>query len=288
MSPKNSPSVQRAATEFYNTVKAASARCLEAKWLGSGTPHRVQCSKGHIVTPVPIHIKEGINLCTICSGRNTKATEEKFLSTVKRLGASVRYTVWQGVRIRYAGVCPSGHDVLLRPCDVMAKNKIPCKRCAGLDRGQVEKEFVDRVSRLGGEVLGQFKTSTAAVSVKCGAGHLTKVSPNYVQSNFKIACRRCTKRNWNIFYIVLNPIACQIKFGVTSGNPKRRLAIHAKAGYTEVIKLLINVDAYSLETEVKKLLKAKGHKPVHGVEYFSTDCLSDILDMTASYDRVSV
>jgi hypothetical protein len=55
---------------FRTRVEANGGVILEAEWLGSNTPHRVRCSRGHECSPIPGNVLRGQGICGICAGRN--------------------------------------------------------------------------------------------------------------------------------------------------------------------------------------------------------------------------
>jgi len=52
---------------FRARVAELGGVVLEAKWLGSLTPHRVRCAAGHEGRPQPNHVMEGTGICRVCA-----------------------------------------------------------------------------------------------------------------------------------------------------------------------------------------------------------------------------
>ena len=78
----------------------------------------------------------------------------------------------------------------------------------------------------------------------------------------------------------------RVKFGVTSGDARPRLADHRVDGYRAVVRLLTGLpDGAAPDTEraVKAALAMAGEKPVRGTEYFDASCLALILDVADSW-----
>lgn len=97
-------------------------------------------------------------------------------------------------------------------------------------------------------------------------------------------CRICAGKSWDAFYIVANDEDSTIKFGITSGNPKPRLADHARDGYTEVLLLTTDLPgdtAPALERRIIAALAEAGMKPVRGREYFPASALGLVMDLAA-------
>ncbi len=93
-------------------------------------------------------------------------------------------------------------------------------------------------------------------------------------------CRTCANRMWDVFYITVNPALGRVKFGVTSGDERPRLATHRRAGYTEPVRVLPDLlDAHALERHVRATLAAAGATPVQGREYFDVSALPVVLDV---------
>src|SRR3546814_17597786 len=63
------------------------------------------------------------------------------------------------------------------------------------------------------------------------------VAPNKVTSRNRVPCRRCSHRAWDVFYVVQDELNDVIKFGITSGNPKQRLAVHERDGFDQVVRI---------------------------------------------------
>ena len=75
--------------------------------------------------------------------------------------------------------------------------------------------------------------------------------------------------------------ALGLKFGITSGNPKPRLATHRRDGYRTAVRLFTKLPpmkAAELEQRLKLMdLPAAGFSPVRGREYFGIDALPVVL-----------
>jgi hypothetical protein len=73
-----------------------------------------------------------------------------------------------------------------------------------------------------------------------------------------------------------------VKFGITSGDPRPRLRAHARAGFTEVVRLAAGLPgsiAPDAERAVRAALALAGEKAVQGREYFDISCLAIVLDV---------
>lgn len=59
-----------AEASFREHLETIGATLLEGAWLGSHTPHRVTCSKGHACSPMPANIRNGQGVCLKCTWMN--------------------------------------------------------------------------------------------------------------------------------------------------------------------------------------------------------------------------
>jgi hypothetical protein len=121
-------------------------------------------------------------------------------------------------------------------------------------------------------------------AVTCAAGHECAPHPNAVMKGQGI-CRACVS-GWDAFYVVRNPETDVVKLGVTSGDPRPRLANHARDGYTEVVRSwrdLPGTTAGELEAESLKLLRLAGIRPVRGREYFPGAVLGMVLHVADAW-----
>ncbi|HTQ88677.1 MAG TPA: hypothetical protein VMK84_04210 [Streptosporangiaceae bacterium] len=112
--------------------------------------------------------------------------------------------------------------------------------------------------------------------VICKNGHKCSPAPTSVQQG-KGACHICAGKEWDVFYIVTSRSLGQVKFGITSGDPRSRLADHRRAGYRQTAFVATGIDAKRIEDEVQAALAKHGHLPIHGREHFAIGTLSLIL-----------
>ena len=96
----------------------------------------------------------------------------------------------------------------------------------------------------------------------------------------------CIGKIWDVFYVVANPATHMIKFGITSGNPRKRLGSHRQHGYTKTIRLTTSLPgtvAADIERAVISALALAGAKPVLRREYYDSAYLAVVLDIADSY-----
>lgn len=192
---------------------------------------------------------------------------QRFLDRLAELGATCIETEWLGARTKHQVICAEGHL-----CNPLPNNVIsgfgPCQTCAGVSPTESYRKFQDRLAELGATLLedGWIGRHTPH-RVRCSEGHECTPTPGNVLNGGGL-CRDCAWK-WDAFYVVASEDV--VKFGVTTGDPRPRLNVHASAGLTE--RVLVATDlpegvALELEGEMKRLLSLAGVRPVHGHEYF--------------------
>ncbi|WP_435595893.1 hypothetical protein [Streptomyces albogriseolus] len=85
-----------------------------------------------------------------------------------------------------------------------------------------------------------------------------------------------------MFYVVVDEISGTLKFGITSGDPRPRLGIHARDGFDRVVRLYEGLPgdlAPRLERAVRAALRDAREAPVRGREYFPARALGLVLDV---------
>lgn len=273
----NDPDVAHEA--FLARVAELGGTVLEPIWLGKDAPHRVRCAAGHDCSPRPTHVRRGTGLCRTCAGRDSEAAWKNFRMRVEELGGTVLEQNWLGANTPHKVRCIKGHNCSPRPTSLTSGQRA-CWACAGSDPKAAWINFQARVERLGGEVLEQeWLGSSTPHRVRCASGHEVTAIPNGVRSGEGI-CRKCAGSHWDVFYLVHNATTATLKFGVTSGSPRSRLADHASEGFTEVVRLhtgLLDGDAKRLEDELLHQLRVARVTPVRGREYFMSATMGAVL-----------
>lgn len=119
------------ALSMHNVVLDES----ETKWHGGRDKDKylAHCSRGHICTPCPSHIKRGQGPCIKCSYEIKKdKTLEVFLKCLNEHYAIPAWIEWNGVSIRHRIICKNGHVYYTLPSSVMYNGQGPCGLCANL------------------------------------------------------------------------------------------------------------------------------------------------------------
>jgi hypothetical protein len=140
--------------------------------------------------------------------------------------------------------------------------------------------FLARVAELGGQVLEmEWLGARTPHRVRCAAGHICWPRPNDLQQGGGM-CRTCCNKVWDVAYVVVAPELGRVKFGVTSNDKRQRLAVHRRAGYVEVVRVVRGLpDAHALERHVLNTLREAGIPAVQGREHFDIDVLALVLDV---------
>jgi hypothetical protein len=101
-------------------------------------------------------------------------------------------------------------------------------------------------------------------------------------------CRHCWAEH-DVYYIMARPIEGDVKPGITSGDPGRRMNVHASymgGGFTECVFLRENLPrgmAYAGEQKILTDLWNAGHAPFFGREYFRSEARDLLLSLAEDY-----
>ena len=274
---------------FRARLEELGATLLESRWLGANQPHMIRCAAGHETAQMPPNVRKGRG-CHICAGNYFGKGAEEFAARLAEMGATLLEPEWLGAAKQHRAICAGGHPCLVRPNDIKpGRNngrKGICKICAGQDKATAEAEFRTRLAALGitllePEYLGANKPHRAI----CAAGHACSPYPTCLQRGDG-GCPGCAHQVWDIFYVVTNQEAQRVKFGITSLDPRTRLARHRSNGYRQVELLLENLPgsmANDMERAVNADLRAVGIRPVKGREYYDISNLPTILHVAVNY-----
>jgi hypothetical protein len=247
------------------------------------TPHHVRCAASHDCYPRPASLTWGCGICITCAGKDPAVSEAAFRSRLAELGATPLYGKWLGTNARHHVRCPAGHNCYPLP-DRTKRGAAICKTCSGCDPLAAEAAFRARLDDLGAVALfAEYHGRNRPHLVRCADGHECRPRPSDVMQGHGV-CRKCANREWDAFYVVASSGA--VKFGVTSGDPRRRLLDHAAQGYAEVLLLVTGLSgalAPDTENAIRATLALAGEKPVRGREYFDRSCLALILDVAGGW-----
>jgi hypothetical protein len=96
----------------------------------------------------------------------------------------------------------------------------------------------------------------------------------------------CAGKTWDAFYVVADRAALRIKFGITSGDPRDRLAVWHGQGYRDVVRLMTGLPgtvAPEIETACLAAVALAGYHPIEGREFYDADALAVVLDVADGY-----
>lgn len=231
---------------------------------------------------MPSNIYSGSGICRVCASRDPAAAELRFRARVAELGGTLAPgQTWQGNATSLQVTCGEGHECAPRPSDVLQGGGL-CRACAGNDPRTAERCFRERVEELGGRIVEPtWLGNKSPHRVVCTAGHECRPRPNDVQQGEGI-CRACAGTAWDVFYVVTDPGRSRLKLGITSGDPRPRLADHAANGFTAVSLLLKELPgdtAPRLEATALATLRLAGKTPVRGREYFDLGALGLVMEI---------
>ena len=280
---RNDPAAAEAA--FRARLAELGATLLEPRYLGVHTPHRARCAAGHECSPRPRDLLRGRGVCRTCSKRDPAITEAAFRARLAELGATLLEPRYLGVHTPHRARCAAGHECRPRPHDALKGDGI-CAVCAQRDPATVEAAFRARLAELGATLLEpRWLGVHTPHRIRCGAGHECSPTPHSVLRGHGV-CRRCAGKEWDVFYVVADQAAGRIKFGITSGDPRPRLARHRASGYCTVVRLVVGLPsdtAPAMEQAVLAALRLADIAPLHGREHYDAAALALVLDVVDNY-----
>jgi hypothetical protein len=264
---------------FRQRLAALGATLLESDFLGTHQPHRVRCASGHECRPRPGDVRRGRGICLTCAVRNPLLAEAQFRRRLSALGATPLFDSWLGANRPHHVRCAAGHDCWTSPANVRRGWGV-CKPCAGNDTMTAESSFRATLAELGATPLfANWQGVRQPHLVRCPEGHDCCPWPSNVARGQGI-CRACGGKTWDAFYVATSRLA--VKFGITSGGGRPRLSLHARHGYTTVVRLATDLPgtlAFDTESAVRSALAMASELPVKGREYFDISCLGLVLDV---------
>jgi hypothetical protein len=116
---------------FRAHVAELGGECLYEAWGGSLKPHRVRCKEGHLCSPRPSNIQQGVGICLTCARTDPAAAEAGFRARVAVLGGACLYEAWQGAHVPHRVRCKEGHEGNPYPANVQQGEGI-CRICKGM------------------------------------------------------------------------------------------------------------------------------------------------------------
>jgi hypothetical protein len=275
---------------FRARLSELGATLLEPAWLGWCKPHRARCAAGHDCKPRPAGVRDGQGICKTCgclaaARRKSHASEIVFRARLAEIGATLLEPTWLGVTQPHRLRCAAGHECSPRPHDVHQGHGI-CQTCARNNPAVAEARFKALLAEQGAVLLEPAWLGNGKPHlVRCAAGHERKTRPSLFYRRDWV-CQTCAGRIRDAFYVVTTATGNRLKFGVTSGDPRQRLAKHRRDGYTITVRLITGLPgqaAIKTEDACLDALRMADQKPVYGREYFDGTALALVLDITDNY-----
>lgn len=270
---------------FRRLVAEGGGTVMEEGWKGAIKPHQVRCAQGHITSPTPRDAKSSGSFCRVCAGRDSASAWDSFRAFVAEGGGTVQESEWLGTHKLHRIVCRNDHATTVRPSKVMSRRSIPCKACR---YEELAAQYVGMVTNHGGTPLEPYQGSAAKHRIRCAKGHDVRQTPAHLMAGHAL-CRRCAYKEWDAFYLVRDNANDLLKFGITSGNPHRRLKVHAKDGFDVVVRLHVGLPgntAPELERTIIAALRDAREAPVRGREYYRGGALALVLDLVDNHPDV--
>jgi len=284
---KRRPESFQAEARFRAAIDEQGATLLDP-YVGSKKRHQVKCAEGHLSAPMAERVIAGGRVCRVCSGRDSDAAWRGFRARVEELGATVLEPEWKGNGLPHAVRCKEGHVSYPFPNRV-AQGVGICRTCARVDPQTAERELLALLDGMGTTMLDPYRSANRRVRLRCARGHTFSTTPAAVVHD-AAACRTCKGKAWDVFYVVQDDINDLIKFGITSGNGRRRLDVHARDGFDQVVRLASHLPdgvAPELERNVLAALRDVLEKPVRGREYYHVRVLPLVLDLVDNHPAIS-
>jgi hypothetical protein len=176
---------------YDNLVKIAEengCQVVSAVYTSSRTKMEFRCPSGHFrVTSITEFRKNPLS-CKKCAGLCPIEAQKIFISTIEGLGGKV-VGKYNGKDIKVECICPKSHICLVRPNSVR-KGFNMCIKCAGQCQEDASANFITRIEKLGGKVLGEYKNSTTKVECLCSNNHSCFPIPGGIQQGEGM-CRIC-------------------------------------------------------------------------------------------------
>src|SRR6185312_10853623 len=204
-----------------------------ATWRGNHAKYQATCAAGHECWPRPDHLRRGDGPCRACGKCDPVEAEAQTRRRLEASGFTPAWEQWVGAGRPHKVACPAGHEFPMYP-SALARRGCTCPHCAGTTPEAIESVFRDAVVRQGATpAWGSWLGSSQGHRVICKNGHVVYPRPNGVGQGRGV-CRFCKGRAWDVFYVVVNDVKRELKFGITSGDPRGRLAVHRNRGFSHV------------------------------------------------------
>jgi hypothetical protein len=133
-------------------------------------------------------------MCIICSGNDSKTAEDNFRKRITELGGQV-IGEYKGNKIKIKCICRIGHECNIKPNGVTSGQGM-CKICSGTDSKTAGENFIKRIEKLGGRVIGEYKKSDIRVKCICPKNHECYPLPDYIKQCGPM-CQTCSQNGYS-------------------------------------------------------------------------------------------
>jgi len=164
------------------------------EYISSNIPVYCKCTNGHDCNPRPGGIRSGQGMCIICSGNDYKTAEDNFRKRITELGGQV-IGEYKGNKIKIKCICRIGHECNIKPNGVTSGQGM-CKICSGTDSKTAGANFIKRIEKLGGRVIGEYKKSDIRVKCICPKNHECYPLPDYIKQCGPM-CQTCSQNGYS-------------------------------------------------------------------------------------------
>jgi hypothetical protein len=153
--------------------------------------HKIQCicKNGHVCYSHPGSVRKGFRSCKKCIGQCPLEAKKIFFTTIEQLGGQV-VGEYKETRVKVQCICKNGHICYPRPSSVRQGGGM-CKKCTGHCPIEAEKNFIMKIEKLGGEVVGRYAGCERKVKCICKYGHICHPIPKNIRIGHGM-CYTCT------------------------------------------------------------------------------------------------
>lgn len=161
-------------------------------YVNNHTQVECRCPNGHICHPYPANIRQGRELCRICSERDPRMAEENFHQAIASAGGTV-VGDYVNNHTQVECRCPNGHTCYPYPANIRQGRGL-CFACSGKDPEIAEENFYQTIAAAGGVVMGDYMGACVRVECYCPNGHKCWPTPNGVSQGYNM-CRICSGKD---------------------------------------------------------------------------------------------
>ena len=225
---------ETAKQKFFENIKKQGGKVI-GDYKGKDTPVDCICSKQHNCNPSPAHIRDGGDMCRICTGNDPETAKQNFYKNIENLGGKV-IDEYINTSTPVKCICKNGHTCFPDPNHIQQRRGM-CKTCARHDPETAKDNFYKSIKKQGGKVIDEYINTNTLVKCICSKGHPCNPRPGDIQQGHGM-CRSCSNsRGYSKMAILwLNSISISNSIQ------------HAENGGEFKIPNIGNVDGYDHKT----------------------------------------